>query len=346
MKSLIFEPFTTPYIGTLKNRVSMSSMTRGFAKNHHCTDLIAEYYGKRAQDGVALIVTEGIVIHPSGDGYNNVPHMRTQSHANSWKKAVKNVQEHGSKFFCQLWHCGRISHEDYTLGEQPVSSSNKQASGINRQNNKPFAIPRPLRTEEIPQIYEQYLNSAKLAFNAGFDGVQLHMGHGYLVDQFFDSRINDRADQYGGSVENRCRFALELTELMIQEFGPEKIMIRISPSRKMGEIYDWLDLDAMLEFLIPSLDKKGLRLLDVSSAGADYYETASRIVKKIRPLWQYFLTGGTSLSIEQAEEEIVKGCLDAITWGRFILANPEFITKLKEDKPLVSFEREMLKVLV
>ncbi len=346
MNSILLEPFASEYLGRLKNRVVMSAMTRSFAdKNHCCTGLMADYYARRAQDGTALILTEGVIIHPSGDGYNNTPHIWNKKQADSWKKAIKKVHQAGSKIFCQLWHCGRISHKDYTGGIQPVSSTDKQADGVNRQNNKPFSAPRALLTEEIPGIYNMFLNAASNAITAGFDGVELHLGHGYLADQFFDARINDRADKYGGPVKNRCRFALELTEAVLSKHGPDKVMIRISPSRYMEKLYDWPDLKEMLDYLIPALAKTGLRLLDISCARADYYETSGRVIRMIRPEWPYLLMGGASLSHQQAVEEIKQGYLDMATWGRFILANPDFVSRLKQDIEPLAMDPSILKVL-
>ena len=333
----------------------MSAMTRNFAdKNHCCTNEIATYYETRAKDGIALILTEGIIVHPSGDGYNNVPHMWNDEHAESWEKAVNRVHAHGSKIYAQLWHCGRISHSDYTGGKVPVSSSNKQASGVNRQNNKPYGIPRSLTKDEIPEIYETFLNSANKAISAGFDGVELHCGHGYLVDQFFDARVNDRTDEYGGSVEGRCRFGLELVKSMINKIGPERIMIRISPSRQMPPalsdnkdgLYNWNNLDEMLKYLITALDKLGLRQLDVSCANANYFETSQIVIKKIREIWPHFMIGGASLTHAQAIKEIENGLLDMVTWGRFILANPDFIEKLKSGSPLTEMTNEIRNKLV
>lgn len=329
----------------MKNRVVMSPMTRGFADNHLCTQTMSSYYERRANDGVALIITEGIIIHPSGDGYNNVPHMWNDEQANSWKILTEKIHHHNSKIYAQLWHCGRISHSDFTGGMQPISSSNKQASGINRQNQKPYAIPRALSIDEIPKIYEMFINSSRKAIDAGFDGIQLHCGHGYLIDQFLDSRVNDRNDEYGGSVENRCRFTLELVEKILKEIGHKKLMIRISPSRFLDGIYNWENMDEMLDYLIPNLDLLGLRQLDVSCANANYFETSGLVIKKIRPKWPHFLIGGASLTHQQAIKEIEEGRLDMITWARNILANPDFIYKLKNDLPLIEMTNEMRNTL-
>jgi 2,4-dienoyl-CoA reductase-like NADH-dependent reductase (Old Yellow Enzyme family) len=342
----VLNKFNSALLGPLKNRIVMSAMTRGFADNNHCcTNDIAAYYERRAKDGVALILTEGVVIHSSADGYNNVPHIETEKQTESWKKVVEKVHATDSKIFAQLWHCGRISHSDYCNGEAPVSSTNKPASGINRQNDKPYGVPRALETDEMPRIYDQFVKAAENAFNAGFDGIQIHMGHGYLIDQFFDTRVNDRIDKYGGSIENRCRFALELLEILMNKYGSEKVMVRISPSRFMGELYDWPNLEDMIDYLIPKFDQVGLRLLDISCANADYYETSGRIIRMVRKQWPHFIMGGASLSLEQANEEIENGLVDMITWGRAILSNPDFVKRISNGEELKGLPNDFRTVL-
>lgn len=338
----LLKPLISPNIGTLKNRVVMSAMTRSFAgPDHLCTPDIANYYERRAKGGVALILTEGIVVHPSGDGYNSVPHLFTDAQMQSWKRAVLSVHKYQTKIYAQLWHCGRISHPDFTGGFDVVSSTDRPADGVNRQNNKPYGIPSRLLEAEISNIYAMYVHSAKLAMQSGFDGVQIHMGHGYLVDQFFDARINDRIDQYGGSVENRCRFALELCAEVINSIGADKVMIRLSPSRMMNGLYEWPDLNEMLQYLLPQLDKIGLRQLDISCANSNYFETSGKVIRSIRNIWPHLLIGGASLSISDANKEIEDGNLDMVTWGRAILANPNFVELIKNDQPLVDFNDSM-----
>ncbi|BFO57662.1 hypothetical protein [Acidovorax sacchari] len=347
MTSQLLAPFThEETFGRLRNRVAMAAMTRGFADaGHRCTADIAAYYARRAQAGVALILTEGIVIHPSADGYRNVPHLQTDEQAESWVPAIRQVQAAGARIVAQLWHCGRISHPDFTGGLAPVSSTNRAAAGINRQNGQPYGQPRALLASEMPDLYRMFEDAARRALAAGFDGVQIHMGHGYLIDQFLDARINDRTDAYGGPVENRCRIVLELVERLLPICGPRRLMVRLSPSRMMGGLYDWPDLDEMLACLIPGLDRLGLRQLDVSCADAPYAETSGRIIRRVRPLWPHFLMGGASLSAEDAEREIAEGLLDMVTWGRAILANPDFVRKLERGESLVPMAPEMRGVL-
>jgi len=347
MTKLLLSSYEYPGLIKLQNRIVMSAMTRGFADKNHCaTDLIKNYYEKRAQFGAGMILTEGVVIHHTGDGYNSVPHIENKEQADSWKSTIDAVHKYGTKIFCQLWHCGRISHSDYTGGVAPVSSTNKPAEGINRQNNKPYGIPEALTKEGIKNVQIQYLQATENAMNAGFDGVELHLGHGYLADSFFDSRINDRTDEYGGSIENRCRFAVELVEQVMKKYRANEVIVRISPSRDMNGIYNWPNMDEMLEYFIPKLWSLGVRILDVSCARADYYQTSGQVIRKIRKHWQGPLMGGASLTPSQAEKEIAEKYLDLVTWGRFFIANPDFVEKLKEDRPLVEFSPSMLSQLL
>jgi 2,4-dienoyl-CoA reductase-like NADH-dependent reductase (Old Yellow Enzyme family) len=336
-----------PLLGSLQSRVVMSAMTRNRADGEHrATPAMREYYARRARDGVGLILTEGTIVHASGDGYNDVPHMATARQAESWRSVTDTVHDAGAKIFCQLWHCGRISHPDYTGGAPPVSSTGRAAQGIHRQNDKPFGAPRPLAPGEMPAIYDMFRVSAGLALGAGFDGVELHLAHGYLADQFFDARVNDRRDCYGGSPENRCRFGLELTAAVLQEVGADRLMVRISPAREMTGPHDWPDLEAMLAHLIPSFDRLGVRLLDVSCARSDYFATSGRVIRLIRAHWPHVLLGGASLDPDVAEAELAHGWIDLVTYGRLLIANPDFVHRLRAGLPLVPYDRSLLETLV
>lgn len=344
---MLTQPFENQLFGVVNSRVAMAAMTRGFCgPNHTATQAMANYYGLRARNGVGLILTEGTIIHKSADGYNNVPHIQTEEQADSWCKVVSRVHKEGGRIFCQLWHCGRISHSDFTGGLPPLSSTSLAAEGINRQNNKPFGKPRAMNIEDIQIIRNQFTDAARNAIRAGFDGVQIHQGHGYLIDQFFDARINDRNDQYGGNIVNRCRLGIDIAADAISAIGADKVMIRISPSREMGGIYDWPNLEEMLNHLIPSLVEKGLRMLDISCANADYFKTSGRVVRIVRKIWPYFLIGGASLTLDQAESELQNGYLDMVTWGRALIANANLVERLNNKEEPIEFDREMLSSLV
>lgn len=343
--SPLLTPLASPFLEA-RNRTVMSAMTRGFADSDHCaTPEIAAYYRRRAEGGVGLILTEGVVIHPTADGYKDVPRIATAKQADSWRPVVDAVHEAGAKIACQLWHCGRISHSDFTDGHAPVSSTTRAAEGLNRQNDKPYGDPRALTAEEMPEVYGYFVDAAHRALSVGFDAVELHLGHGYLADQFLDARVNDRTDRYGGSVENRCRFVLELLDRVFAEVEPNRVIARISPSRWMGGLYDWPDLDEMLAYLIPEMWSRGLRILDISCANADYFATSGRIIRTVRPHWNGVILGGASLSQEDAEAEVRDGWLDMVTWGRSFLANPDLTRRIENGAVWLPFENEMRNVL-
>ena len=347
MKSKLFSKYKINGVGELKNRFVMSAMTRGFANKNHCaTDQILKYYVQRAKNDVGLIITEGIIIHPSADGYNNVPHLNTIEQMQSWKKIVDAVHTHNSKMYAQLWHCGRISHEDYTNGYEVVSSTNNPAEGINRQNQKPFGKPRALKKSEMNKIYDMFGHSAELSTKAGFDGIQIHMGHGYLIDQFLDANVNDRQDEYGGSIDNRIRFSLELLESLKNRISLDKVSVRISPSRMMNGIYEWPDKILMLKRLLKEFDIIGLRQLDISCANSNYYETSGKVIREIRHLWPHILMGGASLSKKEALNEVNKGYLDLVTWGRAFIANPNLVDLMLKDLPCKKFDNSMRETLI
>lgn len=341
----LLEPLNHPGFIELRNRSVMSAMSRGFAdEQHRVTPAIRDYYKRRADGGVGLILTEGTIIHKSGDGWNNAPYIQTDEQAESWRPVIDAVHEGGAKIACQLWHTGRISHSDYT-GDAPVSSTNRAAAGVNRQNGKPYGDPRALDTDEMPTVYGYFTDAAKRALGVGFDAIELHIGHGYLADQFLDARVNDREDRYGGSVENRCRFALELVEQVLAVAPADRVIARISPSRSMGGLYNWPDLDEMLAYFIPALQDLGLKALDVSCANSNYFETSGEMVRKIRPMWSGVLMGGASLTIDQAEAELEAGLLDCVTWGRAFLANPDLIAKVQAREEWTPFQDSMREVL-
>lgn len=344
--SKLFDPLNKSRFIPLRNRSVMSAMSRSFAdEGHRATDAMRTYYEKRAQGGAGLILTEGTIIHKSGDGWVNAPYIATAEQADAWRPVVDSVHATGGAIACQLWHMGRISHADFT-GDAPVSSTSQPAAGINRQNNKPYGDPRALEADEMPVIYGQFADAAARAIDAGFDAVELHLGHGYLADQFLDARVNDRTDAYGGSVENRCRFALELVEKILSTVPAKRVIARISPSRMMNGLYEWPDLDEMIEFFIPALEERGLGALDVSCANSPYAETAGRMVRKIRPHFSGVIIAGASLSLDEAQAELADDLVDCVTWGRAFIANPDLANRFKDGSAILAFEDSMRSTLV
>lgn len=342
----LLAPWSHPLLGRLSSRVVMSAMTRSRAgPGRMATPAMAAYYARRAHGGVALVLTESTAVDPVGAGFPDQPHLCDPDQAASWRPVTKAVHAGGARIFAQLLHCGRISHEDYTGGARPVSSTDRRAAGINRRNGRPYAVPRRLEADELPAIYEQHRRAARLAVDAGFDGVELHLAHGYLADQFLDARVNDRHDAYGGSVENRCRFALELTERVLRDLGPDRTIVRISPSRWMDGLYDWPDLEQIVGCLVHGFESMGLRILDISCARSDYRATSGRVVRLIRPLWPHTLMAGASLSREAAQAELDSGWVDMVTYGRFLIANPDLVERWRNARELRAYDTTLLDTL-
>ena len=340
------EPWHDTILGPLQSRVVMSAMTRSAAGQGSVpTAAMATYYARRAEGGCGLILTESTAIAAIGDGFPDAPRIVTEAQVEGWRAVTAAVHRSGSRIFCQLLHSGRITHPDYTDGQQPVSSTDRAAGGINRRNNQPYAVPRRLEASELPGIIDAYRKAANAAERAGFDGVELHLAHGYLPDQFLDARVNDRTDEYGGSVENRCRFAVELTAAIVADQGPGRVMARISPSRWMDGLYDWPDMPEMISHLLPALDAAGLRMLDISCARADYMATAGRVIRMARPVWPHMLLAGASLPQEAAQAELDAGLVDMVTYGRLFLANPDLVQRFRQHRSLAEFEPGMLDTL-
>lgn len=342
----LVDPWHDALLGPLQSRVVMSAMTRSAAGHGNVpTPAMAAYYARRAQGGAGVILTESTAIAAIGDGFPDAPRIVTEAQIEGWRGVTDAVRSGGSPIFCQLLHCGRITHPDYTDGQQPVSSTDRAAAGINRRNNQPYAAPRRLHASELPGVIDMYRAAANAAMRAGFDGVQLHLAHGYLPDQFLDARVNDRTDAYGGSVENRCRFTLELTAAIVADHGPTRVMARLSPSRWMDGLYEWPDMPEMLAHLLPALDAAGLRMLDISCARSDYMATSGRVVRMARACWPHLLMAGASLPLAAAQSELDAGLVDMVTYGRLMLANPDLVQRWRQQRPVADFEPSMLETL-
>lgn len=339
-------PWTHQLLGPLHSRVVMSAMTRSAAGPGGVpTEAMAAYYARRARGSVGLLLTESTAVAAVGDGFPDAPRIITDAQVEGWYRVTAAVHAARAPIFCQLFHAGRITHQDYTGGLQPVSATDRRAEGINRRNGKPYAVPRRLEATELPAVIEDFRMAAVAAIRAGCDGVELHLAHGYLPDQFLDGRVNDRVDAYGGSVANRCRFAVELTAAVVAELGATRVIARISPSRWMDGLYDWPDLVPMLAHLLPALDQAGLRMLDISCARADYHATAGRIVRLAKAHWPHFLMAGASLPRDAAQCELDAGLLDMVTYGRLLIANPDLVIRWRNRQELAPYDPRMLEQL-
>ena len=263
----LFTPFT---IGDLElpNRVVMAPLTRGRADEGSIpNEMMAEYYGQRA--GAGLIISEATHISPQGRGWVGAPGIHNDEQVRGWQRVTDAVHAKGGRIFLQLWHMGRASHPDFHEGGAlPVAPSAIAISNDHihtPQGKKAYEVPRALETDEISGIVQDYAKAATLAKEAGFDGVEIHGANGYLIDQFLRDGTNKRTDRYGGSIENRVRFLLEVTEAVVGAWRPERVGVRLSPTSDFNDQRD-SDPEALFTHAAAHLDRFGLAYLHVLEA--------------------------------------------------------------------------------
>ncbi|CNI00675.1 alkene reductase [Yersinia vastinensis] len=328
---------------TLPNRVFMAPLTRlrSIEPGDIPTPLMAEYYRQRASAG--LIITEATQVSFQAKGYAGAPGLHTQEQLNAWKEITQAVHEEGGHIAVQLWHVGRISHNSLQPGQQaPVAPSAIAAdtrTTVRDENGAwvrvPCSTPRALETEEIPGIINDFRQATANAREAGFDYVELHAAHGYLLHQFMSPASNQRTDQYGGSIENRTRLTLEVVDATAAEWGAEHIGIRISPLGPFNGLDNGEDQEEAALYLIDELNKRHIAYLHISEpdwAGGKPYSDAFR--DAVRARFNGVIVGAGAYTAEKAENLIEKGFIDAVAFGRSYIANPDLVARLQQNAPL------------
>lgn len=328
--SKLFEPFRIGNI-ELKNRIGMAPMTRSRAlPDGTPSDLAAEYYGQRAT--VGLIISEGTQPSDDGQGYSNTPGIYTQAHIKGWKKVTSKVHNEGGRIFIQLMHVGRVSHPDNTPHHrQAVAPSAIAPNGeiFTAQGMKEIPTPRALSEEEIKDVINEFRLAARAAIEAGADGVEIHGANGYLIQQFLSENSNQRQDAYGGTIENRSRFAIEVAKAVVNEIGPERTGIRFSPQGTLNGIEEGETSIEMYRYLIRELDKLNLAYLHIMHFGNEL------LLQEIRQLWsQALLVNRVGRALDQLSVDLDNEIADVVTVGTWMIANPDFVERLKLDAPL------------
>lgn len=326
--SILFESITLGNL-TLSNRIIMAPLTRCRATAKRVpNELMATYYEQRATAG--LIITEATSISPMGVGYPNTPGIWSEDQMNGWKLITHAVHEKGGKIFLQLWHVGRISDPEYLDGKLPVSASNIAAEGHPNllRPIRPFVAPRALEISEISAIVEDYKQAAFNAKKAGFDGVEIHGANGYLLDQFLQDNCNKRTDIYGGSLENRARLMLEVTDAVAEVWGPGRVGMHLSPR---CDLYSMGDSNPVKTFsyIASELGKRKIAFIcSRASLGED------NLAKTLKNAFEgpYIINQG--ISQEDAENEINAGHADAVAWGKLFIANPDLPKRFALKSPL------------
>lgn len=314
----------------------MAPMTRCRSiQNNIPNELMATYYGQRASAG--LIISEATQISTQGIGYPYTPGIHTDAQVEGWKKVTQTVHDKGGKIFLQLWHVGRISHSSYHDGELPVAPSAIKPSGeiYTYEGMKTFETPRALTVKEIEEIVKEYAAAAKNAIEAGFDGVEIHAANGYLLDQFLRDGTNIRDDAYGGSIENRSRFLLDVIKAVIAEIGTDKTGVRLSPS---GTFNDMSDSDPQIHFtyICEKLNACDLAYLHIIDALEEDIRHGANVVELsiLRDAYQGVLITNGEYTKERGNAVIQNHEADAVAFGVLFLANPDLPERFRANSDL------------
>jgi N-ethylmaleimide reductase len=324
----------------LKNRIVMAPMTRNRAGAGNVpVDLMAEYYRQRASAG--LIVTEATQVTPYGIAYPNTPGIHSAEQVKGWRKITSAVHDAGGRIVLQLWHCGRIAHPDYLPGgAAPVAPSAIAAQGQTWTPNgmKDFVVPRPLDASEIPGVVADYAKGAVNARAAGFDGVELHAANGYLVDQFLRDGTNRRTDAYGGSVENRTRFLVEVTRALCEAWSPDRVGVRFSPSGTFNSMSD-SDPVATFSRALERVSELGIAYAHVVEPtpgderhGGPAWKPAPASVLRKHFKGAYIAAAGFERA--SAARILAEGNADAVAFATLYVSNPDLVERFRRGAPL------------
>jgi N-ethylmaleimide reductase len=332
----LFEPLLKGKLHA-KNRIALAPMTRGRAGRERIpNDLMAEYYYQRS--GAGLLITEATVISKQGIGWIDSPGIFTDEMVGGWRKVTDRVKPTGALIYLQLWHCGRASHSDFHKGELPVSASPVKLNGDpihTPLGKKPYETPRAMSVDEIKATVNNFRKAAMNAKEAGFSGVEVHGANGYLINQFLDSKTNQRDDQYGGSPENRFRFFKEAVEAVLEVWPPEQVGAHISPN---GVFNDMGSEDFRETYLYAAgeLNKLKLGYLHIVDGLAfGFHEKGEPMtLSEFRPVYGGIIIGNCGYTQETAEERISEGNADVISFGRPFITNPDLPERFRNNWPL------------
>jgi N-ethylmaleimide reductase len=327
----------------LRNRVIMSPLTRIRADplTGVPNDLHIQYYTERAIDA-GLVITECSPVSRRGNCFPGCCGIWTDEQVEGWKKVIESVHKNGGRIYLQIWHCGRAAKSDWLEGQQPLSSSavrNRHAP----RGGLEYDTPQEMTKEDIQEVLTQFRKGAENAKKAGFDGLELHAANGYLVDQFLRDAVNQRKDEYGGSVENRCRFALEVMDNLIDVFGADKVGIKVTPTGRFNDMFD-SDPVALYTYLFSELNKRNVSFVEITRAPEfrpvpNYYnikgeEQIPNIYETFRPLFKGIIMANNGFNFESGSKIVEDGLVDFVTFGRLYISNPDLVYRFKNNFPL------------
>ncbi|MBT1708661.1 alkene reductase [Fulvivirgaceae bacterium PWU5] len=335
MTRTAFTPYRLGNI-SLENRFTMAPMARHRAINNIPNDLMAAYYKQRASAG--LIITEGVSPSSNGLGYPRMPGIYTNDQVNAWKKVTYGVREAGGKIFMQLMHTGRIAHAlNLPRGAKVVAPSAVGAAGqimTDQKGPQAHTVPYAMTAIEVQQTKYEYVRAAQNAIDAGFDGVELHAAGGYLPEQFLSPHTNQRTDLYGGNIENRSRFLLELTQEISDAIGADKVGVRLSPHGTENDMAPYAEVDETYTYLAARLNDLNIGYLHLANVDITPAGGPLPVWRMIREQFKGTLILAGGYTVFQAEEDLASGFADLVAFGKPFISNPDLVPRLRKKLPL------------
>ena len=324
----LFDPIKIGDI-ELPNRIVMAPLTRCRASAGRVpNELMAKYYAQRATAG--LILSEATCVSAQGVGYPDTPGIWSDQQVDGWHKITRAVHDAGGRIFLQLWHVGRVSHPDFLGGNLPVAPSAIAPQGFVSllRPQREFVTPRALALGEIPELIESYRQGAENAKQAGFDGVEIHGANGYLLDQFLQDGTNQRTDIYGGSVENRARLLLEVTDAAISVWGAGRVGVHLAPRGDKHSMHDSNPLQTF-GYVAEQLGRRKIAFIFTrETLGGD------SISQELKKRFGGVLVANENFNIERAQQVLAENKADAVAFGRDFIANPDLVRRLELNAPL------------
>ncbi|WP_414623757.1 alkene reductase [Calothrix sp. CCY 0018] len=330
----------------LSNRIIFAPLTRCRAGAGYVPQPInALYYAQRASAG--LIISEATQVARNGMGYPNTPGIYSQEQVEGWKQVTQAVHSKGGKIFLQLWHAGRVAHPSFLEpGELPIAPSPIAASAMadTTEGQQPHVTPAEIKLEEIPAVIEQFQQGAKNAQDAGFDGVEIHSANGYLLDQFLQDNSNQREDEYGGSIEKRSRFILEVTQAVVNVWGKEKVGVRLSPGSNFNDMHD-SNKNATFSYVVRELSRLDIVYLHIIEPRIKGNVTIEDDglglgVKFFRPIFTGKIITAGGYSRDTGEAILQSNDADFVAYGRHFLANPDLPKRFALNASLNKYNRD------
>ncbi|MGB3221428.1 MAG: alkene reductase [Desulforhopalus sp.] len=321
----------------LKNRMIMAPLTRGRAGESRIpNDLMKTYYTQRATAG--LIITEATAISEDGYGWLGAPAIYNDDQQQGWREITSSVHKEGGRIFLQLWHMGRVSHPDFQNGQVPVGPSPIAAAGetTTPQGKKPYVTPKALTEKDMQRVVKKYAEATERSLEAGFDGVEIHSANGYLLDQFLRDGSNQRDDEYGGSIENRIRFPLQVVDAVVKVASKERVGLRISPVNPFNDMKDSnpKELFTLYSAELAKREIVYLHVLEALPGHFLYAEGQEPVLKYIRESFPGTLIVNGGYDLQISNDLLASNGADAVAFGTLFIANPDLVQRFRKEAEL------------